>query len=474
MAAKVFGDRKKELTDYEILPKVVRTGTPVQLQVRSLYSHRALADGTTCGVTVMPMEGFGQPWPERFSEPLPITAENGRLTIPYTFDAEQEYIVEIRTPLPEGIPEATRRAEQEKRTVCLRVYALDADLFDRMPWKGDLHMHSHHSDGRESPGFVAASCRKIGLDFMAVTDHGRYEPSIEAQENFADVPVDMLICRGEEVHPPENPVHMIHFGGGESINGWMRENPEAYQAEVDAYVESLVSGDSTGASNAPAIPGKAALLAVLADPVADPVLNRQIASCCWVFDKIRACGGLGIFCHPYWKVREGYHIAGALTSWMLTHQPYDAYEIIGGYFKHEVDSNTLQVARYHEERAKGRPIPIVGVSDAHGCANSDLFGWYYTIVWSPELSREAVSESIRQGWSVAVEVMEGESARAYGPFRLVKLALFLIREVFPLHDAVCEPEADAMFAHLRGEKDGKASLARLQGGVKTLYEKLWG
>mgnify|MGYP001810430457 FL=1 len=207
--------------------------------------------------------------------------------------------------------------------------------------------------------------------------------------------------------------------------------------------------------------------------VADPLARRHIASCNWVFDQIRACGGLGIFCHPYWKVREGYHISGAVTSWMFRNQPYDAYELIGGYHKFEADSNTLQVARYHEERAKGRTIPIVGVSDAHGCAESPLFGWYYTIAWSEAQTRESISDSIRAGWSVAVEAMEGEVPRAYGPFRLVKLALFLIRDVFPLHDDLCGTEADAMFAHLRGETDAAEMLAKRSGRVAALYQALW-
>jgi len=35
-------------------------------------------------------------------------------------------------------------------------------------------------------------------------------------------------------------------------------------------------------------------------------------------------------------------------------QPFDAFELIGGFHPYELDSNTLQVARYHEERAQGR------------------------------------------------------------------------------------------------------------------------
>ena len=48
-------------------------------------------------------------------------------------------------------------------------------------------MHSHYSDGQESPAYVAAACRREGLDFMALTDHGQYKPSLEAQQAFENV-----------------------------------------------------------------------------------------------------------------------------------------------------------------------------------------------------------------------------------------------------------------------------------------------
>jgi len=446
MSGKMYGDRKQEMIDFEIYPKIVQTGKCTTIHVRNLYPHKSAAEGAPFTVKIMPTEGYGQTWTERFDEPKVVNYTEKELQFSAIFSSEQEYIIELK-PLP-GFPEAAPVVEKNGITLRLRVYALDEDLFVKRPWKGDIHMHSHHSDGRESPGFVAASCRKIGLDFMAVTDHGQYAPSIEAQENYAETPIDLLICRGEEVHPPENPVHMIHFGGSSSMNELMKKDPDKYYAEVSLYEADL-------------------------QEISDPKLRYHIASCCWVFDNIRKANGLGVFCHPYWFVREGYHIAGAVTDWMFEHKPYDAYEVIGGYHKYELDSNMIQVARYYEERIKGRKVPIVGVSDAHGCAASDLFGWYYTIVWSEDLERVILSDAIREEWSVAVTAVEGEAPRAYGPFRLTKLALFLLREVFPLHDSLCDAEGEAMFSHLRGEPEGKASLARLSGGVKKLYKKLW-
>ena len=211
-----------------------------------------------------------------------------------------------------------------------RVYSLADDLFVRRPYKGDLHIHSSRSDGRETPAYVAGDHRRIGLDFMAVTDHYQYAPSLEAQQAFEGIPVDLQITPGEEIHPPENPVHIINYGGRYSINALFKE--PRYRAEVSTIESSL--------GQLPA-----------------GVDRYQAASCIWCYDQIRQAGGLGIFCHPYWISNVRYTPSGAITSYLFDRQPFDAFELLGGYYRSEVDSNTLQVARYHEERVKGKQHP---------------------------------------------------------------------------------------------------------------------
>ena len=308
-------------------------------------------------------------------------------------------------------------------------------------------MHSHMSDGRESPGYVTGCCRRIGLDFMALTDHRQYAPSLEAQQAYAGIPIDLRIYPGEEVHPPDNPVHIINFGGSFSVND-LFEDRGRYQAEVDQIDQQL--------GTLPA-----------------GVNRYQYASCCWAFEKIRQGGGLGIFCHPYWFTGHRYSPAGALTSHLLETRPFDAYELLGGYDRQEVDSNTLQVARYYEERAKGNEIPIVGVSDAHGCETGSLFGWYYTIVFSATLEHSDLVTSIKDLFSVAVEAIPGESVRAYGPFRLVKYALFLLREILPQQDTLCLEEGRLMLAHLAGDPSAAQMLESLSGRTAERLTTLW-
>jgi hypothetical protein len=38
-------------------------------------------------------------------------------------------------------------------------------------YRGELHSHTHHSDGHSSPSELVAAARRYGLDFLALTDH---------------------------------------------------------------------------------------------------------------------------------------------------------------------------------------------------------------------------------------------------------------------------------------------------------------
>jgi hypothetical protein len=421
---------------FDIRPRVVRADAESTVTVRPLYDQVMLDPSRSYTAVIYPAEHYGAPHGDALAARL--VQQDGLLRITHHFAGEQEHILEVLDP----------DAEDQ---VVLRVllYSVAADLFDCRPLKGDLHMHSHHSDGRESPAFVAASCRRIGLDFMALTDHGQYAPALEAQQAFAGVAHDLLICPGEEVHPPDNSVHMVNFGGSFSVN-------EEIAAERPAY-------DAAVATAASALPD-----------VEQDAVRQQLASCSWVFQRIRAGGGLGIFCHPYWHVRQGYTPAGDVTAALFAHKPFDAYEVIGGYGRDAVDSNTLQVARYHEERARGNEFAIVGVSDAHGCHNSDLFGWYYTLVFAAGSSQEAIIAAIRAGRSVAVESIPGEATRAYGPLRLVQYALFVLGELMPVHDELCAEEGRQMLAHAAGDPAAAVALEALRGQCQEWWNGVAG
>lgn len=416
---------------FDVFPRVVRANSSQTVTVRPLFGHVRFQPGQEWTVSLIPCEGVdgqvGRSVPLHWT----LSSEEGALQIPCVFSGEQEYTLLLEGP--------------DRQQVDFRLFALEPDLFERKPYKGDFHMHTHHSDGVESPAYVAAACRKIGMDFMAITDHRRYAPSLEAIQAFDGVETDLRIYPGEEVHPPDNWVHILNFGGSFSVNDLFRE--DRYRAEVEAIMATL--------------------------DLPEGVDRYPYASCVWCYEQIRAGGGLGVFCHPYWVSNKRYDVPQYLTSLLFERQPYDALELIGGYHRFEIESNTLQVARYQEERARGKRIPIVGVSDSHGCETGALFGWYYTVAFSPSTDLPDLVTSIKDLYSVAVEALPGETARAFGPFRLVRYAQYLMREIFPAHDRLCLEEGRLLLAYAGGDISAAAALAALKSRTAKLYAHLW-
>ena len=416
-------------------PRILQTGHPATVAIRPLFEHVRLVDDAKVEAALCERG-------TRRRQMLTVERADGGLTVTFTPDREQEYVLVVATTR-EG--QATRRDEYP-------LYAVDADLFGRRPWKGDFHIHSSRSDGRESPPYVAAACRHIGLDFMALTDHRAYQPSLDARDAFSGVALDLRLYPGEEVHPPENPVHIVNFGGSFSVNALYAER-ERYDREVER-------------------------LAADADAALSAEEKRHYASCVWTFDQIRRGGGIGILCHPYWIVGDAYNVSEALQDALYRQRRFDALELIGGFYRHQMESNALAVARWQQGRAEGRDMPVVGVSDAHGCERGELFGWYYSIVFAPSAEFTEVRPAIQAGQCVAVEAVPGEFPRLFGPFRLVRFAYFLLREVFPLHDELCVEEGRLMRRFAGG--DTRAATAPAGPGVgwgqwlrTTTWEAVW-
>ena len=445
---------RNEYDFYDVTPRIFQANKKSSVTIKPLYSHCNLKADAQYQIAFFPAGGY--PNDTTREKVVPI---DGKIILNCDFSSEQEYVL-----LLEEL--------KDDKIICLaefKLYALDADLFELKPFKGDTHLHSHYSTGLESPAFVAASCRKIGLDFMAITDYCQYKPSLEAIDSFKDVNIDLKIYPGEEVHPPGNSMYIVNFGGDFSVNDLFQN--DSYMAEVKALKSELINS-------------------------LDGIDNYAYASSVWCFNKIREGNGLGVFCHPYWFNCHRYEVPEKLTDMLMEGQPYDAFEIIAGYFNSQLETktlalanyyeedrypyhrnsakmHTLNIARYHEEQAKGKKVPIVGASDCRGCSESAMFGWYYTIAFAKSSNRDDIINGIKQLNSVAVESVPGEATRVYGSFRLVKYSQFLIDNIFPQHDRVCNIEGELMLAYIAEDKSVKKQLENCKGKTAALYSRIW-
>jgi predicted metal-dependent phosphoesterase TrpH len=423
----------KTLYHFEVAPQIVLAGRETRVSIRPLGGPKFELDATYT-LQFLPLDESCEPTDDY--ETLKIRPEGGCLAFARAFSGEQEHIVRVFRPGAALTP--------ENAWLNFRIYSLAEDLYALYPWRGDMHAHSTASDGSEAPEIVAANYRKAGFDFFALTDHHRLQPSARCQAYYANTPADLCILRGEEVHSPGNPVHIVNAGGRESVNEAFQRDPEGYDRAVRELIASL--------------------------PIPDGVNAYSYAACVWVFRKIREAGGLAIFAHPFWMA-NAYHVPVRMTDALFASREFDAFELLGG---QELHSNNLQTAYYFEAREKGFKYPAVGSSDAHGTVDAMWFTWMSTIAFAPTNTSESIVEAVRAGLCVAMERYPREEIRVYGPFRLVKLARFLLTEYFPLHDDLCFEEGRLMRElFLRGEEAAEA-LARLRGRTAALLDRFYG
>lgn len=360
---------------------------------------------------------------------LTVIAYNGVLRFPFTFCGEQEHLIIIE--------------HNEKKLQELYVYSLYDDLYALRPLKGDLHVHSHRSDGKRDAAAQAGHFREQGYDFFALTDHNRYYPGGEIDEAFDGVDIGIHHVSGEEIHTPPTMVHIVHVGGNASVASQYINDKDGYEAAIARYVENVP--DSVPAQ-----------------------YRHRYAMAQWACDRIHEAGGLAIFPHPFWRTASRAHNVNAeLTRIFLKSGMFDAYELVGGMMQRGVNES---VAIWSDLRAEGYDIKVVGSSDVHSLERSVDFPDHFTVCFASSNTTADIMEAIKSGFSVACEGTGYEydrHYRAYGSYRLVRYSQFLFKHYFPVAQRICQGEGVAMRSYLMGVAD--ASVIECQSSQSNLF-----
>ncbi len=443
------------LNNYDIYPKVFAAGKTAEIHIRPLGGRQTLQPDTVYPLMICALDGGNPADFPATGDFRPLTAktdENCCFRFTYTFDTEQEYFIRVLKADGGTLLEFS-------------VYCVAEDLAWRYPFMGDLHMHTTRSDGNQEPAVVAANYRKYGYVFTVISDHGRYWPSLEAKEKYKDVPIDLNIVPGEEVHMPRvygkrNDVHIVNFGGEYSVNALVEGEAVAEKGR-DLSVRAIRTENVPDVMTLPEFEAKMQALADAID-VPDTVDPLPAAMCKWVFDEIKKANGLGIFPHPNWRPNV-YHVPEKFVDWLFETRPFDAFEVLGGenYYEH----NGFQTLRYYEEAAKGRRVPVVGSTDSHSSYESNRNAFICeTIIFAPENERRALIDSVKNYYSVAIDTISKEF-RLVGEARFVRYGTFLLRHYFPLHDELCFEEGRLMKQYVTGNEEEKAEAAAMLQAV---------
>lgn len=376
---------------------------PVRISSREQYS-----------IAIFPFSGLRR-YGLRNTEYTPTAEDEAFFAQRHTLTIQGEQLV-MNITFPQEDCYVCRVFMGDREVEKMEIYALEMDLFVKNPYKGDNHLHTYMpnvsdgytSNGVDSPMYMAAAACRNGYDYCAITDHRTYNTSLLARDFFVPTGVDFLIIPGEEVHSPDNPVHIINMGGDKSVNDWWRDHEDEYRAAVREEMKNMT------------------------EPMTDK--DRYAAAASQVmFDRIREANGLAVLCHPNWIVGNGFNEHEDVTDYLFDHKRFDVLELIAG-GAHE-DGTQMQLSYYND-----RPnMPVLGSSDAHGCFGSALEPGNFTIVFAKALDCQSIKDAIRAGLTVAAD-----ANRFYGDYRLVKYAYFLQRNYFPEH----KKSRNALGAHM--------------------------
>jgi len=202
-------------------------------------------------------------------------------------------------------------------------------------WRGDLHMHTVHSDGDWTVPGLISSARATGLDFIAITDHNT--PSHHAEiDRLSKGLKRPLVMRGEEI---------TTYGG--HTNAWGL--PPGTWIDFRAH------------------PGDAARMSKI---VADAHRSGAIIS---INHPFALCGGCS------WSYQDAIRDFDAIEVWNGSWDPTDE----------------LALKMWDELLQSGRRMTAIASSDSHRSLNP--IGQPTTHVAAKSLSPALLLKAIRQG-----------------------------------------------------------------------------
>jgi hypothetical protein len=220
-------------------------------------------------------------------------------------------------------------------------------------YAGDLHMHTHHSDGRWSVQELWQAIQQRSLDFFMLTDHN----TLTGQVDVAALATGRVLpIPGMEVTMRHG--HMLALGMDTLIDWWVGRDGRSIQD---------------------------------------------------VLDDVHAAGGVAIIAHPG---ADGSPICHG-CKWEFAHvdpRQVDAVEVWNSPWQLDED-NERSLIFYDRWLEQGYRVPLSGGSDEHGGQPHFAQGVPTTQVYAQALSRAAILDGIRAGHIV---VTSGPALRLTG------------------------------------------------------------
>jgi predicted metal-dependent phosphoesterase TrpH len=275
-------------------------------------------------------------------------------------------------------------------------------------------MHSIYSDGKATPFAMALSLLESGMDFISVTDHDRYEGSLDAIKKVKDNNIDLLVLKGEEVSVGGRKDMSISQGNGHILSINANKSIEEQRKDTKKYEDELEK-----------------IIEVLKKEKIDKNIDViHYAKNIWVINKIKKAKGISILAHPNWVYRDGkYHLHQTFYKEMLKSSHLDGVEVFGEEKIKEYNNMTHLTAL--QTKNKYKYLAPFANSDAHDSDHE--VGDRFTILFVKDKSESSIIAAIKDGLTCAVFKRENYEHQFIGKDELAQYVYFLIKEYYPKH-----------------------------------------
>lgn len=345
-------------------------------------------------------------------------------------------------------------AKRDEYTNSCVAYTLLPDLFKCRPFKGEIHQHSTVSDGKVAPEAHLRCARQAGFDYIAITDHRKYEQNARIIKAAEESGSGLTIYPGEEIHTPSSILHAVCIGGRRSYSQKTRD--DAFKEEVAPIMKEL---EQTAAH-------------------IEEHERKEVAEALAVIRRARKDGALVFFSHPSWMYNGRYNAPPDYVRYFLTSGEVDGVEIINGPPAGK-SFNSLTIALLNETAAEtGKRVPVISAGDVHTVSNIDLYRRNYNLLIAPDCSLDSFRSAIKDNRVVAVTEIDLSRFKymplCFGSSRMIRFALFLNKSGFwGEHDNLTRQQAKLIAAYQKGDKSLLPEIKKLAGEINAHREKLF-
>ncbi len=439
----IIESEKKENT---MFPRIFKKGVKAQAVI-TLADDKQLSPDLV--LKYIPLDGRFQKdkyanW-SQFKK-IDYKIENGKIVFDITLEGEQLHTFVLEKPVTKKKPEKIAK---------FTAFSLGEKLFSKRPLKGEYHIHTNKSDGKNTEREMLIACCQQGYDFCAIGDHkltdpkasigkdgklthwGKYGYDEDLQKIIDVTPSSMKIFKAEEVHIDWG-IHYHNFGGKKGVIEWFLNNRKEAKDDLKERAKKFNLGDEQS--------------------------NYKMAIADFVFDKIHEFGGIAVYNHPMWKPNDR-HVANDKLQYALHNfDKCDAIEVVNSRI-----SDNLKAVAYANEMSikKGKQLTYLGNSDAH---KKEDVGKKFSIIFADSNSFDNIRKAIKNGDCVAVD--NTSHTLIFGSYMFTEYAYFLDEEYYPELKKIREKEAKNLRKIFAG-KEAPINQDEFVNATKAFIEKFW-